>query len=250
MIKFYEKKYYNFNQIEKEKKTKIVSKIFHSIAEKYDLMNDVMSFGIHRIWKNTTIKLSDVCRGEYVLDLAGGTGDLTKKFAKIVGENGKIVLADINDSMLNISRTKMRNLGFIKNISYIQTNAELLPFYDNYFDCVTVSFGLRNFTNKKKAIKSIFRILKPGGRLLILEFSKPNFKTLRKIYDLYSFYVLPIIGKIIANDANSYQYLVESIRSYPNQKIIKKILESVGFKQVFYTKMTGGIVSIHKGFKF
>ncbi|WMY95100.1 MAG: bifunctional demethylmenaquinone methyltransferase/2-methoxy-6-polyprenyl-1,4-benzoquinol methylase UbiE [Arsenophonus sp.] len=241
------KKYLNFH---KNYKNNIVEAVFHSVASKYDLMNDLMSFGIHRIWKNFTIKTSGACQGQCILDLAGGTGDLTAKFSKIIGQKGKIILADINTSMLEVGRKKLRNMGIIGNVYYIQANAEALPFPDNYFDCISISFGLRNITNKEKALQSMFRVLKFGGRLLVLEFSKPISPFVQKIFDLYSFNILPYLGKIITKDADSYHYLAESIRMHPDQKTIKKMMEFIGFKKVSYTNMTGGIVTLHRGFKF
>ena len=209
-----------------------------------------MSFGIHRVWKRYTIEASGVRRNQRVLDLAGGTGDLTAKFSRLVGENGEVVLADINDSMLKMGREKLRDHGIVGNVSYVQANAEELPFPDDYFDCITISFGLRNVTDKAKALRSMFRVLKPGGRLLVLEFSKPVLDPLSKIYDAYSFHILPRIGQVIVNDADSYRYLTESIRMHPDQETLKGMMEEAGFDQVSYTNMTGGIVALHKGFKF
>ena len=208
-----------------------------------------MSFGIHRIWKKITIEYSSVRKGQKVLDLAGGTGDLTAKFSQIVGDDGLVVLADINESMLKVGRDKLRDKGLFNNIEYVQANAEELPFADNYFDCITISFGLRNVTDKQKALQSMWRVLKPGGRLL-LEFSKPQYQILNKAYDLYSFTMLPLMGKIVANDADSYRYLAESIRMHPDQKTLKKMMEDAGFVDVKYHNMTGGIVALHTGFKF
>ena len=184
------------------------------------------------------------------MDLAGGTGDLTAKFSQIVGDDGLVVLADINESMLKVGRDKLRDKGLFNNIEYVQANAEELPFADNYFDCITISFGLRNVTDKQKALQSMWRVLKPGGRLLILEFSKPQYQILNKAYDLYSFTMLPLMGKIVANDADSYRYLAESIRMHPDQKTLKKMMEDAGFVDVKYHNMTGGIVALHTGFKF
>ncbi|SQI29667.1 Ubiquinone/menaquinone biosynthesis methyltransferase ubiE [Serratia plymuthica] len=164
---------FGFRTVARDEKQAMVADVFHSVAAKYDVMNDLMSFGIHRIWKRFTIDCSGVRRGQRVLDLAGGTGDLAAKFSRMVGEQGQVVLADINDSMLKMGREKLRDRGIIGNISYVQANAEALPFPDNYFDCITISFGLRNVTDKDKALRSMFRVLKPGGRLLVLEFSKP-----------------------------------------------------------------------------
>ncbi|MCS6742222.1 class I SAM-dependent methyltransferase, partial [Acinetobacter baumannii] len=182
---------FGFQTVDKDEKQTMVAKVFHSVASKYDLMNDLMSFGIHRVWKRYTIEASGVRRNQRVLDLAGGTGDLTAKFSRLVGENGEVVLADINDSMLKMGREKLRDHGIVGNVSYVQANAEELPFPDDYFDCITISFGLRNVTDKAKALRSMFRVLKPGGRLLVLEFSKPVLDPLSKIYDAYSFHILP-----------------------------------------------------------
>ncbi|EMB4675198.1 bifunctional demethylmenaquinone methyltransferase/2-methoxy-6-polyprenyl-1,4-benzoquinol methylase UbiE [Proteus mirabilis] len=241
---------FGFQTVDKDEKQTMVAKVFHSVASKYDLMNDLMSFGIHRVWKRYTIEASGVRRNQRVLDLAGGTGDLTAKFSRLVGENGEVVLADINDSMLKMGREKLRDHGIVGNVSYVQANAEELPFPDNYFDCITISFGLRNVTDKAKALRSMFRVLKPGGRLLVLEFSKPVLDPLSKIYDAYSFHILPRIGQVIVNDADSYRYLTESIRMHPDQETLKGMMEEAGFDQVSYTNMTGGIVALHKGFKF
>ncbi|WP_294962502.1 bifunctional demethylmenaquinone methyltransferase/2-methoxy-6-polyprenyl-1,4-benzoquinol methylase UbiE [uncultured Gilliamella sp.] len=241
---------FGYTQVLKQEKVKRVAEVFHSVASKYDVMNDLMSFGIHRIWKKITIEYSSVRKGQKVLDLAGGTGDLTAKFSQLVGDDGLVVLADINESMLKVGRDKLRDKGLFKNIEYVQANAEELPFADNYFDCITISFGLRNVTDKDKALCSMWRVLKPGGRLLILEFSKPQYQILNKAYDLYSFTMLPLMGKIVANDADSYRYLAESIRMHPDQKTLKKMMENAGFVDVKYHNMTGGIVALHTGFKF
>ncbi|HEJ9495604.1 TPA: bifunctional demethylmenaquinone methyltransferase/2-methoxy-6-polyprenyl-1,4-benzoquinol methylase UbiE [Proteus mirabilis] len=241
---------FGFQTVDKDEKQTMVAKVFHSVASKYDLMNDLMSFGIHRVWKRYTIEASGIRRNQRVLDLAGGTGDLTAKFSRLVGENGEVVLADINDSMLKMGRDKLRDHGIVGNVSYVQANAEELPFPDDYFDCITISFGLRNVTDKAKALRSMFRVLKPGGRLLVLEFSKPVLDPLSKIYDAYSFHILPRIGQVIVNDADSYRYLTESIRMHPDQETLKGMMEEAGFDQVSYTNMTGGIVALHKGFKF
>ncbi|OCF96486.1 bifunctional demethylmenaquinone methyltransferase/2-methoxy-6-polyprenyl-1,4-benzoquinol methylase UbiE [Gilliamella sp. wkB308] len=241
---------FGFTQVLKQDKVKRVADVFHSVADKYDVMNDLMSFGIHRIWKKITIEYSSVRKGQKVLDLAGGTGDLTAKFSQLIGDDGLVVLADINESMLKVGREKLRDKGLFKNIEYVQANAEELPFADNFFDCITISFGLRNVTDKNKALQSMWRVLKPGGRLLILEFSKPQYPILNKAYDLYSFTMLPLMGKVIANDADSYRYLAESIRMHPDQKTLKKMMEDAGFVDVKYHNMTGGIVALHTGFKF
>ncbi len=242
--------HFGFRTVAKDQKADMVAQVFHSVASKYDIMNDLMSFGIHRLWKRLTIDSSGVRRGQCVLDLAGGTGDLTAKYSRLVGETGQVVLADINDSMLKMGREKLRNLGIVGNVDYVQANAEALPFPDNSFDCVTISFGLRNVTDKDKALQSMFRVLKPGGRLLVLEFSKPQFAALSKAYDAYSFHILPRIGELVASDAESYRYLAESIRMHPDQETLKGMMEAAGFENVTYTNMTGGIVALHRGYKF
>ncbi len=242
--------HFGFRTVNKDEKVGMVANVFHSVAAKYDIMNDVMSMGIHRIWKRFTIDCSGVRPGHRVLDLAGGTGDLTAKFSRIVGEKGQVVLADINNSMLNVGRDKLRDLGIVGNVNYVQANAEELPFPDNYFDCITIGFGLRNVTDKDKALRSMYRVLKPGGRLLVLEFSKPVLEPLSKVYDAYSFHLLPKMGEIIANDAESYRYLAESIRMHPDQDTLKGMMETAGFEQTKYFNLTGGIVALHRGYKF
>lgn len=241
---------FGFRTVARDEKQAMVANVFHSVAAKYDVMNDLMSFGIHRIWKRFTIDCSGVRRGQRVLDLAGGTGDLAAKFSRMVGEQGQVVLADINDSMLKMGREKLRDHGIVGNISYVQANAEALPFPDNYFDCITISFGLRNVTDKDKALRSMFRVLKPGGRLLVLEFSKPLLEPLSKAYDAYSFHVLPKIGELVVKDPDSYRYLAESIRMHPDQETLKGMMGAAGFENVNYFNLTGGIVALHRGFKF
>ncbi|GIU41097.1 ubiquinone/menaquinone biosynthesis C-methyltransferase UbiE [Shewanella sairae] len=242
--------HFGYKTIEAEKKADMVAGVFHSVAAKYDIMNDVMSFGIHRMWKRFTIESAGARPGMKVLDLAGGTGDLTAKFSRIVGDTGQVILADINDSMLKVGREKLRDKGIVGNVDYVQANAEALPFPDNYFDIITIAFGLRNVTNKDAAIASMLRVLKPGGKLLVLEFSKPQHEIMRKVYDLYSFKVLPKMGSLITKDADSYEYLAESIRMHPDQDTLKQMMEDAGFEQVNYTNMTDGIVALHKGYKF
>ncbi|VXC80887.1 bifunctional 2-octaprenyl-6-methoxy-1,4-benzoquinone methylase and S-adenosylmethionine:2-DMK methyltransferase [Enterobacterales bacterium 8AC] len=241
---------FGFRTVAREEKQAMVANVFHSVAAKYDVMNDLMSFGIHRIWKRFTIDCSGVRRGQRVLDLAGGTGDLAAKFSRMVGDQGQVILADINDSMLKMGREKLRDLGIVGNINYVQANAEALPFPDNYFDCITISFGLRNVTDKDKALRSMFRVLKPGGRLLVLEFSKPLLEPLSKAYDAYSFHVLPKIGELVVKDPDSYRYLAESIRMHPGQDTLKGMMDAAGFENVSYFNLTGGIVALHRGFKF
>lgn len=228
----------------------MVADVFHSVAGKYDLMNDLMSLGVHRLWKRYTIEMSGVRHGQRVLDIAGGTGDLAAKFSAIVGDAGEVVLSDINSSMLEVGRSRLIDRGITGNVRYVQANAELLPFPDNHFDCITIAFGLRNVTDKAKALRSMQRILKPGGRVLVLEFSKPTSETFSKIYDLYSFQVLPRIGSLVANDSESYRYLAESIRMHPDQESLKQMMQQAGLEQCDYFNLTGGIVALHRGFKF
>jgi len=242
--------HFGYQTVDKNEKESKVAGVFHSVAAQYDIMNDVMSFGIHRLWKRFTIDASGVRPGNKVLDLAGGTGDLTAKFSKLVGKDGKVILADINSSMLNVGRDKLRDRGLVQNIEYVQANAQYLPFEDNTFDIVTIAFGLRNVTDKDMALRSIFRVLKPGGRLLVLEFSKPENEMLNKAYDFYSFSILPKMGELIAKDSDSYQYLAESIRMHPDQETLKSMMENAGFEQTSYHNLTGGIVALHKGYKF
>ncbi|WP_191602082.1 bifunctional demethylmenaquinone methyltransferase/2-methoxy-6-polyprenyl-1,4-benzoquinol methylase UbiE [Marinomonas algicola] len=242
--------HFGFKEIPTDEKVEAVAKVFHSVAAKYDIMNDLMSGGIHRLWKMHTINQSGVRAGNKVLDIAGGTGDLTLRFSRLVGSTGQVILADINDSMLKVGRDKLANKGVVGNVKFAQANAESLPFADNTFDCITIAFGLRNVTDKDAALKSMYRVLKPGGRLLILEFSKPESECLSTIYDQYSFRLLPFMGQIIANDAESYRYLAESIRMHPDQETLKDMMDSAGFERTSYQNLTGGIVALHKGFKY
>ncbi|KMT66072.1 bifunctional demethylmenaquinone methyltransferase/2-methoxy-6-polyprenyl-1,4-benzoquinol methylase UbiE [Catenovulum maritimum] len=242
--------HFGYQTVNKEEKVEKVAEVFHSVAAKYDLMNDLMSMGIHRVWKRHTIACSGARSGNKILDLAGGTGDLTAKFSKIVGSEGQVVLADINESMLKVGRAKLHDMGIVGNVECVQANAEALPFADNTFDVITIAFGLRNVTDKDAALRSMYRVLKPGGRLLVLEFSKPTTEALTKIYDWYSFNLLPNMGKVITNDAESYQYLAESIRMHPDQETLKGMMEEAGFEETSYQNLTGGIVALHKGYKF
>ncbi|WP_198263051.1 bifunctional demethylmenaquinone methyltransferase/2-methoxy-6-polyprenyl-1,4-benzoquinol methylase UbiE [sulfur-oxidizing endosymbiont of Gigantopelta aegis] len=242
--------HFGYKTVKTGDKVEKVAEVFHSVASKYDMMNDVMSMGVHRIWKRLTIEKSGVRRGHQVLDLAGGTGDLTIKFSKMVGESGQVILSDINDSMLKVGRARLLDKGIVGNVEYVQANAECLPFPDNSFDCITIAFGLRNVTDKDAALASMFRVLKPGGRLLILEFSKPTAPGLSPLYDFYSFNILPFMGKLIANDAESYRYLAESIRMHPDQETLKDMMGNAGFERCDYSNLTGGIVALHRGFKF
>lgn len=241
--------HFGYQQVPVEEKAKRVADVFHSVAAKYDLMNDLMSAGIHRLWKRLTIEASAVRSGHKVLDIAGGTGDLSYQFSKLVGANGQVVLADINSSMLNVGRDRLIDRGVAGNLSYAQCDAQFLPFADNSFDCITIAFGLRNVTDKDMALRSMLRVLKPGGRLLVLEFSKPQHELLSKAYDTYSFKVLPFMGKLVTQDAESYRYLAESIRMHPDQETLKSMMDAAGFVNTNYSNMTGGIVALHKGIK-
>jgi len=241
--------HFGFTTVKTNEKEKLVRGVFDSVADRYDLMNDLMSAGIHRLWKRFTIELSAVRPGQTVLDIAGGTGDLSARFSKLVGAEGKVILADINASMLQVGRDKLLDAGAFGNLHMAQCDAQYLPFPDNSVDCITIAFGLRNVTDKALALRSMERILKPGGRLLILEFSKPTSPLLEKIYDTYSFRILPMMGRLVANDEESYRYLAESIRKHPDQETLMAMMEDAGFVDCQYHNMTGGIVAVHRGIK-
>lgn len=240
--------HFGFQSVPASEKARRVRGVFDSVASRYDLMNDLMSGGLHRLWKRHTIREAAVRRGQRVLDLAGGTGDLAKAFAAQVGDSGEVVLADINASMLNEARRRLVDAGVAGNLTIAQVDAENLPFSDNSFDLVTIAFGLRNVTDKDAALASMLRVLKPGGKLLILEFSKPH-EALQPAYDTYSFKVLPLLGKLVANDDASYQYLAESIRMHPDQETLLTMMNAAGFERSRYQNLTGGIVALHSGFK-
>lgn len=241
--------HFGFKTVPVSEKSDRVAGVFHSVAAKYDLMNDLMSGGIHRVWKHFTIESSGIRAGQRVLDIAGGTGDLAKRFAQLVGPQGSVVLADINNSMLKVGRDKLIDKGVAGNTFCVQADAQFLPFPDNYFHCITIAFGLRNVTDKDLALESMLRVLRPGGRLLVLEFSKPTSPLLEKAYDEYSFKLLPKMGKLVADDEESYAYLAESIRMHPDQETLQSMMDNAGFLNTSYTNMSGGIVALHKGFK-
>lgn len=238
--------HFGFKTVTEDKKASLVADVFHSVAKNYDIMNDVMSFGLHRIWKRFTLFTSEIKPGDKILDIAGGTGDMTKGFKKIVGDSGEVWHTDINSSMLKVGRDRLLDEGVLT--PQCLCDAEKLPFLDNYFNGVCVSFGLRNMTHKDIALKEMYRVLKPGGVLMVLEFSKVH-KPLDKIYDIYSFKLLPLMGKVIAKDADSYQYLAESIRMHPDQETLKEMMLEAGFDKVNYHNLTFGVTALHKGYK-
>ena len=238
--------HFGFQTVDEQLKQKKVAEVFSSVAQKYDVMNDIMSFGLHRVWKHFTIQVSDVREGDRVLDVAGGTADLSLAFARKVGRNGQVWLTDINHAMLSRGRDRMVDKGFTMPVA--QCDAEKLPFPDDWFDCVTVAFGLRNMTHKDVAIAEMRRVLRPGGRLLVLEFSKV-WKPLSPLYDLYSFKLLPWMGAKVADDADSYRYLAESIRMHPGQEELKAMMEQAGLGRVDYFNLSAGVVALHRGYK-
>ena len=240
--------HFGYQTIPSSEKARHVRDVFDSVASNYDIMNDLMSGGLHRLWKRYTVDQAAVRPGQQVLDLAGGTGDLAQKFAPIVGSTGQVVLADINHSMLVEGRKRLINAGVSGNLTITQVNAEQLPFAAASFDCITIAFGLRNVTDKQAALRSMLRTLKPGGKALVLEFSKPS-AALKPVYDLYSFRILPLIGKLVAKDESSYQYLAESIRMHPDQEALLEMMQDAGFERCRYHNLAGGIVALHVGYK-
>lgn len=244
------KTHFGFREVDQPDKSGMVAEVFHSVASKYDVMNDLMSFGMHRLWKRFTIKQAAIRPGQRILDVASGTGDLAKEFARLTGPTGKVVMTDINEAMLAVGRDRLMDAGIAGNVEFSLADAEVLPFADDDFDRVTIAFGLRNVTDKAKALRSMYNVLKPGGKLLVLEFSHPQSPLLNKAYDLYSFNVIPKIGNLVANDSDSYQYLVESIRMHPDQETLKSMMEEAGFEDVEYFNLSGGIVALHQGYKY
>ncbi len=238
---------FGYQQVDESDKARKVEGVFTSVAQRYDVMNDLMSGGLHRLWKKFTLDQSYVRAGERVLDVAGGTADLSRAFAKRVGPNGSVVLTDINAAMLGIGRDRLIDDGVFAPA--VQCDAEKLPFASNYFDCVCVAFGLRNMTHKDAALADMFRVLRPGGRLLVLEFSRV-WKPLAGAYDAYSFNVLPKMGEIITKDADSYRYLAESIRMHPDQETLKQMMLAAGLERVEYFNLAAGVVALHRGYKF
>jgi demethylmenaquinone methyltransferase / 2-methoxy-6-polyprenyl-1,4-benzoquinol methylase len=241
---------FGYERVPWEEKSRRVRGVFDSVAGRYDLMNDLMSGGLHRLWKQFTLSVTGLRPGQRALDVAGGTGDIASGLAKQVGDRGLVVLTDINAAMLARGRDRLINEGVVSHVRFAQVNAEKLPFPDNAFDCVTIAFGLRNVTDKPAALAAMRRVLKPGGQLLILEFSHPVSAALQPLYDTYSFRVLPILGRIIANDEASYRYLAESIRMHPDQETLLGMMKAAGLEGCRYHNLTGGIVALHRGYKY
>lgn len=241
--------HFGFEEVPIEEKQRRVNAVFDSVASTYDLMNDILSFGMHRLWRRFAVRLSDVSHGQRVLDLAGGTGDLTARLTRLVGPRGQVVLADVNSDMLARGRARFANVSVAPNVAYVQADGEDLPFSDGCFDCVTIAFGLRNMTDLERALASVCRVLKPGRPVVVLEFSRPTFPGLKPIYDWYSFHVMPLLGRWITGDGRSHRYLAESIRVHPDQEKLQRVMEQAGFARCQYFNLAGGIVAIHRGYK-
>lgn len=241
--------HFGYRDVPAADKQKLVGEVFSSVAGKYDVMNDLMSFGVHRLWKRHFVATSGIRKGDRVLDLAGGTGDIAALLLPRVGKQGEIVVADINAAMLHAGRDRLLDRGLLDGLRWAQVNAEALPFPEASFDAVTIAFGLRNVTDKDRALCEMHRVLKPGGRALILEFSRVNQDWLKPLYDFHSFRVLPRIGKLVAHDESSYRYLAESIRKHPDQATLKAMMEAAGFRNVAVRNLSAGIVAIHRGYK-
>jgi demethylmenaquinone methyltransferase/2-methoxy-6-polyprenyl-1,4-benzoquinol methylase len=241
--------HFGFRDVPTDEKQKLVGEVFSSVAGKYDLMNDLMSLGIHRVWKRYFVATAQVQPGDRVLDLAGGTGDIAALLRNRVGDAGEVVLGDINGAMLRVGRDRMTDRGNVRGFSYVQCNAETLPFPDASFDLVTIAFGLRNVTDKDAALREMHRVLKVGGQARVLEFSEVQAEWFKPLYDFHSFQVLPRLGKLFAQDSDSYRYLAESIRKHPPQEALKGMMENAGFVRCGYKNLNGGIVSIHTGYR-
>jgi demethylmenaquinone methyltransferase / 2-methoxy-6-polyprenyl-1,4-benzoquinol methylase len=241
---------FGFQRVSRADKARRVRGVFDSVAGNYDLMNDLMSAGTHRLWKRFTLSLANLRPGQRALDVAGGSGDLAAGLARQVGERGLVVLTDINAAMLGRGRDRLIDAGLAGNVACVQANAEQLPFPDAMFDCVTIGFGLRNVTDKPAALSSMRRTLKPGGQLLVLEFSRPSVAALKPLYDAYSFRILPLLGRLVARDAASYRYLAESIRMHPDQEMLLKMMQEAGLEGCRYHNLSGGIVAVHRGYKY
>ena len=245
-----EKTHFGYKQVDTDKKASLVKSVFDSVANQYDIMNDLMSFGIHRLWKQYTAHIAHIHKNARILDVASGSGDLGLLFHRHIDSSGELYLTDINSAMLSRARERLTDLGICNNVHYTIADAENLPFQENHFDLLSIAFGLRNVTNKENALRSMYKVLKPGGKLMILEFSTPTLPGLKPIYDAYSFQLLPLMGKIIANDAESYRYLAESIRMHPDQESLKTMIEAQGFEDCRYHNLTGGIVALHTAYKY
>jgi demethylmenaquinone methyltransferase/2-methoxy-6-polyprenyl-1,4-benzoquinol methylase len=241
--------HFGYREVPEGEKAKLVGRVFTSVAKKYDVMNDLMSFGAHRLWKRYFVGTSGVREGDVVLDLAGGTGDIAALLLPRVGAKGAVVVGDINIDMLRVGRDRLLDRGRVRGLDYAELDAESLPFPDRTFDAVTMAFGLRNVTRKERALAEIHRVLKVGGRALILEFSRVRIDALKPLYDLHSFEVLPRIGRLVANDEESYLYLAESIRKHPDQETLKAMMETAGFARVDVRNLTAGVVAIHRGYR-
>lgn len=241
--------HFGFQEVGLSEKRRKVGEVFDSVAGQYDLMNDLMSLGLHRAWKRFAVEISGVRRGQRVLDLASGTGDLAKRFVNVVGDVGVVVLADINTGMLRNARSRLVDKGFLGNVAYVQVDAEALPFPDDWFDCICIAFGLRNVSQKGRALRSMYRALRPSGKVLILEFSTPVIGSLRPLYDAYCFKVLPWLGERVVGDRNSYRYLAESIRMHPDQVSLTRMMQEAGFEKCSYFNLTGGVCALHRGYK-
>lgn len=242
--------HFGYKSVPIEEKAQLVRSVFDSVANRYDIMNDLMSMGVHRLWKHAAVALSRVRPADHVLDLAGGTGDLSALFHEQVKARGRVVLTDINAAMLQRGRDRLIDEGRARNVYYAQVDAERIPFRDNSFDVVSIGFGLRNVTDKDAALASIYRVLRPGGRLIVLEFSKPYGAAFRKLYDLYSMHLLPLMGQVVTHDADSYRYLAESIRMHPDQETLLGMMRHAGLERCEYFNFTNGVVAVHRGYKF
>ena len=241
--------HFGYRDVPKAEKQKLVGQVFTSVARRYDIMNDLMSFGVHRLWKRHFVAVSGIRTGDRVLDLAGGTGDIAALLKPVVGEAGEVVVGDINAAMLGVGRDRLLDRGLLRGLAWVQMNAEALPLPDATFDAVTIAFGLRNVTDKDQALREMARVLKPGGRALVLEFSRVRSEAFGKLYDFHSFQVLPRLGRLVAHDPDSYRYLAESIRKHPDQATLKTMMEAAGLEHVQVRNLTGGIVAIHRGYK-
>ena len=242
--------HFGFRDVSEEEKTSLVEDVFRSVATRYDLMNDLMSLGAHRLWKDFAVGRSGVRRGQTVLDVAAGSCDLTHRFIKRVGPEGRVVSVDVSRPMLQRGKSRMIDTGMIRNVAYVLSDAQNLAFADQQFDCVSIGFGLRNVTRIQPALGSMFQMLRPGGRIVVLEFSHPPSKYLSRLYDRYSFSVIPRIGRVVTGDEHSYRYLVESIRRHPDQEALRKMMGESGFEDVYYHNLSGGVVALHVGFRY